>query len=254
VEQTAVPGAIYTVKVVEPGNNYSNNTTATITGDGSGATAQVILLDGKVHKIVMLTYGSGYTYANITIADPGRITGPSTVDATAYAILPPARGHGFDATKELYTDSICIYSSIRGETELYLINQDYRQYGIIKNPVDVETKRKIAVDSAIIAFNVDVESTQNILVDSILINNNVKYRVVGKTSTSILIQQISSIYRTPSGTLVSESNPSNTYYIKNVSKITTIDKYSGNLMYTDNSIPIIPSEQQSVVVKTFIKL
>ncbi len=254
VEQSAVQGAIYAIKITEQGNNYSNNTIVTITGDGTGATAAPIIQDGKVSYIYLTSYGSGYTYANITITDSTRAIQQSNINAVAYAILPPVKGHGYDVVKELYADTMCIYTIIRDDMELNLLSQDYRQYGLLKDPLDIETNRKINNSSALIAFTISLDSTTNIEIDSILLNNNTRYRVISKTSTTVLVQQNSSIFKMPQGVLISESNPTNTWTIRNVVFNSSANKYSGDLLYTSNTDPLIPSEQQSIVVRSFIKL
>jgi hypothetical protein len=254
VEQTTVPGAIYSIVVSQAGNNYSNTTAVTIVGDGTGAQAEPIISDGSISGIRMTSYGSGYTYANVVISDPARITTPTTVDASSYAILPPFNGHGYDAVKEFFADSLCIYTSIRNETELNLIAQDYRQYGLIKNPIDVQTNRIITTPANMVAFTVSVDSTANIAIDSILLNNNVRYRVAYKTSTNIVLQQLSSIYKVPQGVLVAEANPAQTYVIRNLVSSSTLNKYSGNLLYAANNDPLTPNAQQAITVRTVIKL
>lgn len=254
VEQSIVQGAIYSIKVTEQGNNYSNNTTISIIGDGTGATASPIIQDGKVTSIYMTSYGVGYTYANVVIRDSTRPINQSNIDATCYAILPPINGHGYDCVKELYADTLCIYTNIKDDTELNLLSQDYRQYGLLKDPLDIQTNRKINNSSALVVFTISLDSTTNIEIDSILLNNNTRYRVISKTSNTVLLQQNSSIYKTPQGILISESNPSNTWTIRNVLLNSTANKYSGDLLYTSNTDPLIPSGQQSIVVRSFIKL
>ena len=64
------------------GSGYDASTTATITGDGTGATVSVTIVAGAVTDINILTPGSGYTTATVVITDP---TGNgSGATATAY--------------------------------------------------------------------------------------------------------------------------------------------------------------------------
>ena len=53
--------------VTDSGYNYLEAPTVTITGDGSSATAEATIVNGKVTKITMITRGTGYSRAIITI-------------------------------------------------------------------------------------------------------------------------------------------------------------------------------------------
>jgi hypothetical protein len=55
------------VIVTDSGYNYLEAPTVTITGDGSGATAEATIVNGKVTKITMITRGTGYSRAIVTI-------------------------------------------------------------------------------------------------------------------------------------------------------------------------------------------
>ena len=55
------------VIVTDSGYSYLETPTVTITGDGSGATAEATIVNGKVTKITMLTRGTGYSRAIVTI-------------------------------------------------------------------------------------------------------------------------------------------------------------------------------------------
>ena len=64
------PGAITgvdSISVLTAGQNYTTVPTVTITGDGNGATAKAIIVNGKVKEIQVLDRGSDYTIATVTI-------------------------------------------------------------------------------------------------------------------------------------------------------------------------------------------
>ena len=254
VEQTTVKGAIYATSIKESGNNYTSNTRAVITGDGTGAAANVEIYDGKIKRVYMTSYGSGYTYATISIVDDTRVFQTGYVDAIVNVILPPLNGHGFDAVKELYSNTMCVYTSIKNISELNILGQEYRQYGLLKDLLDIQTNRKILAESGVLTFTVGVDSTSNIPLDSILLNGLTKYRVISKTSFTVTLQQISSIYKTPQGVLTLESNPSLTWSIKSSTLNSTINKYSGDLLYAKITDPLVPSSQQSLTIRSFISV
>lgn len=56
------------ITVINPGSNYVTAPTVTITGDGSGATAQAKITNGKVTSISIVTRGSNYTTATVSLS------------------------------------------------------------------------------------------------------------------------------------------------------------------------------------------
>ena len=62
-------GAIDSILINDPGLNYTpnNTTTITIVGDGTGAKATAFIDGGIVKDVIMESYGSGYTYASLTV-------------------------------------------------------------------------------------------------------------------------------------------------------------------------------------------
>ncbi len=67
-ERVTTGGKVVAIDVLTKGTGYSASSVVTITGDGTGATAEAILdYDGKVLGIRMLTFGSGYTTASASM-------------------------------------------------------------------------------------------------------------------------------------------------------------------------------------------
>lgn len=254
VEQVAVPGAIYAAVVTEPGDNYSTATTVTITGDGTGATATCTVEEGTISKITITSPGQGYTRATLSFTDPNRQTPNTFTDAQAYAILPPVGGHGSHAINELYADTLALFTLIRDDEELNLLAQDYRQYGILLNPTDVLTNKLVSSSPEFVTFTVKVTSVGSMAPDDILINNNKMYRVLSINGTEVSLMQMSSIYTQPSGVLTRQDNALIQYTIEQVLAAPSVNKYSGYLMYAVNNTPFTPTTEQSIAVRTYLKL
>lgn len=139
VQQAAVSGTIDNINVTDNGANYNTATspTVTITGDGTGATASLVIDNetGTVTDIVVTDPGSGYTNATVTISD----SGGSGVGAQAEAIISPLLGHGNDARSELgaiYLMLRVVFDSDEGG--VLPIDISYRRSGIIYNPLSVD--------------------------------------------------------------------------------------------------------------------
>jgi hypothetical protein len=59
------------ITVVNVGRNYQTPPRVTITGDGTGATAQAVIVNGRVKRIDILTKGINYTRATVSITGGG---------------------------------------------------------------------------------------------------------------------------------------------------------------------------------------
>lgn len=60
---------IDSIDIINPGINYTSKPTITITGDGTGATAEAIIVNGRFVAINITNAGLNYTRAFVTISD-----------------------------------------------------------------------------------------------------------------------------------------------------------------------------------------
>ena len=143
ISESATPGNIGSITVLTGGSNYTSVPTVTISSDGDSATAVAILSGGSVVAIeidsandvpasptgLVFNHGYGYTKAQVTISGGG---GDS---CTARANLSPIRGFGHDPRLDLKSTALMFNTKLIGdEQEKFLIGQDFRQVGLIKNP------------------------------------------------------------------------------------------------------------------------
>ena len=84
------------VQVTNPGAGYVTEPTVTISGDGTGATAKAIIVNGKIQRIDVVNRGVDYTRAIITI------TGGSGFGAEAVAVIDGKTG----TLRTIYFDSL----------------------------------------------------------------------------------------------------------------------------------------------------
>lgn len=66
------------INIINPGFGYITNPTVTITGDGSGATAEAKIVNGKVNSITVTNRGVNYTKAIVTISGGDGSTASAT--------------------------------------------------------------------------------------------------------------------------------------------------------------------------------
>ena len=252
IEQTAVDGAIYSVTVTDEGTGYFEDASIIIEGDGTGAKAFPVVENGRIKEILMSDYGSGYTYANVIISDAARDDFAND-DASAYAILPPIGGHGYNAVKELFGRTLLIYSILTYDSFLDLVQQDYRQFGILQGPRTSVGNRKINESSLLTDFELQFDSTESLNVDELLINDQIKYRVVKIDGNTVRLQQLSFPYDIPTNTFYKQNDASKVYQLLNLNSTPILNKYSGNLLYTTNRAFIDPFDDQSFNVRSYLE-
>ena len=253
VEQAAstTVGRIYCIKVTNPGSGYTNAPQVTITGNGSGATATAVVDNGQIDRIIVTSPGtSPYTIATVTITDP------QGTGATARAILPPMKGHGFDAVRELFGETLSLYSLIQDDDQLNALNQDYRQYGLIVNPTDILTNRLITTDANFLTFDVQFNNIGTMAVDDVLISATGKqYCVVSIAGAVAKLIQMDPIFEIPSGNMVRQVGQiTSTFTIASILSVPTVNKYSGYLLTVSNETPFSPSLTSAIATRTFLKI
>lgn len=125
VQNAAVAGQVLNIVVTSGGTGYSSAPTVSIIGDGSGAQATATVAGGAVVRVDMVNRGSGYNNAAVSF---------SSGNATARAVLAPELGLGADPRVELRADAIMFNGRPDGiEGGEFLIDQDFRQVGIVRN-------------------------------------------------------------------------------------------------------------------------
>jgi hypothetical protein len=73
-----VPQSTYgveSISIINPGYGYQSKPTITIQGDGTGATAEVVIINGSISSVVVTNSGNNYTQAIATVT-------PATSDTT----------------------------------------------------------------------------------------------------------------------------------------------------------------------------
>lgn len=107
-----------------------------ISGDGNNAVARALVNTSAancISGVEIISRGSGYTYAFATVV--GNTSGTSNA-ATLVPIMSPKGGHGSDPEYELGGTALCISVSFaNSETGTIPVSNDYRQVGILKDPL-----------------------------------------------------------------------------------------------------------------------
>lgn len=253
IEQTATPGAIYSIGIADGGNGYSANTTITIEGDGTGATAQCTVIAGVITRTIVTNFGSGYSYANVIINDPGITPGAG---AELYAIMPPPGGHGSDAPAELFGDTVVLNSSLRNEVIATDLDQDFRQFGILKNPRDQFSFANYVNETALILYKASFNNVTGLLKDEILVQGNNRFIVAEIDGTTVYLAKqnlAGSLQTGAANKLISVAEPTREYICSAVLTSPNFNKYSGSLLYISNEGSFTFSPEQGIIIKTLIR-
>ena len=140
VQDAAVHGQIIGYGIESAGAGYSSAPTLTVQGNGSNAAATATISGGQVVKVEVAdssdaslkiaSFGSGYDYANVEVSG-----GSPTKPVKVRPILANSGGLGHDATIDFKASAIMFNAKPTGtETLDFVIGQDFRQVGLIKNP------------------------------------------------------------------------------------------------------------------------
>ena len=254
----ALKGKIYRYVVTNGGAGYVTAPTVTVTGDGTGALATATVAGGEVKEVTVSVEGSGfntnagsnYSVANVTLSGGG-----FTTAATVRAVLSPANGHGSNPVEELggfYNAlSISLTGALGGD---FVINNSFRQLGIVKNPIESSTGgvatsttlsalkgMSLTNSSALVVGNYFTGGTSGAVAyldswDSA--TGAVRYHQNDKTGygTFVVGETITGQSSTGTGDIASLQDPQ-------------VERFSGKIIFVENRAPINRSASQIEDIK-----
>ena len=259
VEQTAIDGGIHAIGVTNSGFNTGytvGDTSLTVVGDGSGCVVEPVIVGGSIVSVRVLTPGSGYTASDgvsVVVTTSNRAA-PGLIDAVFDVVFAPIGGHGRDAVSELYGKTICINSYLKSDPIINSIQQEFRQFGLLRDPREAGTNKQFRVDAELVAYTVSIDNAADLQSDEQLVNSNGSlYRVVYRKDSTVVLQPNSVTNDAPTGQLYVRGQQSRVYDVSNIISSPTLNKYSGGLLYVSNEKPFVFNAEQSVAIKTFIE-
>jgi len=204
-----------------------------ILGDGQGAKARAVvnstLNANVIANVEMVAIGNNYTWADIVIrGNTGFVTNASTNSyvtdtATARAIISPPNGHGYDVLNELFANRIGISVTFaNSESGKLVANNDYRQVGLIKDPIFANGTLTLTSSTTLFTPNEIITGA----------TSNATATVIAATSSEITVKEIRGYFQT--GETATGSSGGNVV-INTVTQPTTVfrqtTKYTANLTY-----------------------
>ena len=120
-----------------------------------------------------------------------------------------------------------------------------------------KTLENITQTDVTVSFKLTLLTTADLVPDLNITIDGIKHRVVAVSGNQVIVQQLSSRYYQIdqySGVIYkNEQTGAIRYYeITHVDEIPTVNKYSGDLLYSDNNTPFILSSGRTFGIRTFI--
>jgi len=255
IETYAIDGGLSHIYVTNGSGGYTSTPTVTINGDGTGATAVAYInSNGRVTSIEITNYGSGYTYATATLSTES-LSGGGTAAATARVIVSPYGGHASNAPRELFADTLCLYTSY---DSVYThndipVSDDYRQYGIISNILRFDSNARHNTATASAGYKLEgVFTASEFDPDEIIYTSGHAKELQVVTSLTNKMLAISLDGSVP---IIGDtfSNGTSSFTITALSE-PNVNKYSGEILFIDNSAKFESSQVQEISFRSFIKL
>lgn len=255
VQENAIDGAIYNIKVTQGGTGYTSTPSVTISGDGTGATATATVSGGIVTGITVTNPGSGYNAAKITI------TGGNGSGATAYAVMGPKGGFGFDPRNDLRShyvtiNSRLVYADGGGD---FVVGNDFRQIGLIRNPFNFGTTTVSTAETLAATKSLEIAVGGSFPVDSVIVGTvtGAKGVVVAYDAANGIIR-----YNQTEETGFTEFTTSDSVRIDGESgsgqAVNTVvdpevEPYSGEIIFVENRTPVNRAGDQIETIKLVLE-
>ena len=261
VELSAIDGGLHNFIINNPGAGYANlaNLTLSVSGDGTGFTGNVNLntTNNTIANISVTNPGTGFTFANV------QVTGGGGTGANISAVISPPNGHGFDAPTELFAETVIMFSTINNENIQGIdVNNDFRQFGIIKDIEQFGNKKAFAnslgTPTFLVTLDTVTDDTGNVVANDTVLelkNTDRQFEVVQTVSSDkqFLLTSLNNHTLAVSDVLTDPSTASD-FSVQVVNATPDINKFSGDLLFIDNRTSVSFTDEQLVTLRTILKL
>lgn len=255
VENAAIPGTIDRLEIIDSGIDYvDGDASVSIIGDGSGAEAilEINPEDGTILAITITNQGTGYTFADVII------TGVDGSGAIVIAVISPRAGHGANAQKELFATTVGLSVNLTNDNADLFLNNDFRQIGVIKNPLVYNTSTNFQEPTGTCSFIVTTSSPASYDMDNIITTDSGgKFIVVQKVDANN-DGSLESIYLLPIIPIITSSSIL-TNVTQSLSGLTInsviepeVSGKTGEILYLDNREFIVRQLDQVEKIKAIL--
>ena len=244
VQAAAVNGSINVIKVTSGGAGYATAPAVTITGDGSGATANATIVANVVTAITVTNAGTGYTRATVAFASGS---------ATATAIISPKGGHGADAVEELGGKYVIINTRLEGsESNTISTANEFRQVGLVRDPYLFGTTTRATGSAYRQTYRYTLGGITGVFTrDETVTSGSNTASVVEWTTPNLFVTRPIN-FAFANGATITGGTSGATATITAIST-PSLDAYTGDLLYVENRVPISRASDQIEDVKLIIQ-
>jgi hypothetical protein len=244
VQTAAVDGGIHVVKVTAGGSGYATAPAVTITGDGTGATANSTITANVVTAVTITAAGTGYTRASVTFASGA---------AAATAIISPKGGHGADAVEELGGKYIMLNVRLDGnESNTFSTANEFRQVGIVRDPYLYGTSTRAVASSFRQSYKYQLSGISGTFTvdETITSGSNTASLIEFTTPNLFTTLPVHRAFANTTSVTGGTSGATGT-----IAVITTpgLQPYTGDIIYVENRVPIARADDQIEDVKLVIQ-
>ncbi len=263
VQNSAVANQVLSIIITDGGTGYTTvPPTVTITsptGSGAAASATIDSATGTVSKITLdadsstVKHGANYTTATVTI------TGGGGTGAAARAVLPFSdSGVGAEAAVDLKASSVMFQCKIEGTDSNFLTGQDFRQVGLIKNPLKSADATLFTATTGNALKSMKLSSVISTFTADKIIEGqttNAKAFVDAIDSNQIFYHQTDAtgFVAFQNGETIDETNGAGQGIIDSAVVLAAVDNQSGDLLYIDNRSPVARTTTQAEDIKIIIQ-
>lgn len=295
IQEASVAGEIIGIAVDSGGAGFTSAPTLTITGVGLGKTGIVteaeatarIDTNGKIYEVIMRAHdsaaapfrmGEGYKQAFVTV------TGGGGTGAVLRPMISGDSGMGGNVINSLHSSAIMYHAEISGtETGDFQVTNDFRQIGIIKNPLkDSADLASFTGDSAVSASTAQAYKRLHLdsttvagFVASISPDQTIRQAT---TNAEALLDyfdattSVAYVHQTRETGFLAFGDSYSVDFLEGGSSIGTasvlanpvsgdpdlrpaeMDNFSGEVVYIDNRTPITRDDEQTEDIKIVIDL
>ena len=286
VSAAAIDGSIDCIKIKASGSGGANGThSVTIKGDGSSATANVVVAGGIVTSVTMTNVGTGYTFGTVSNTEIVAAGATGLTGAELDVIISPNGGNGFNAVEELGGFFIMLNINLEGTESAnsgdFHAGNDFRKITLIRDPAAGGTAASASTLRGTKAVRINSTPTPGTFVVDEELNqastgavgkvvewdatNRILYYMQSRhndagvdssgnltafSSTEVITGQTSSATGTPETSVTSTIN--NVVFSGGYSA-SEIDHDTGDILYVENRAPIQRATDQTENIKLVIE-
>lgn len=268
VTNSAVDGRLDIIKISANGAGFNANSNSnslsilTVSGDGSNANITVKVSSTAANGANIVDYtiingGNNYTRATISIVDTLKIAG--TANANLVPVISPPGGHGSSVENELGAASLMISVGFEAdENGDFPIDDGFRQIGILKDIKNANgtyasnTTYRATTKYALTQPNKDFLHQETVYVGTSVANSTFSAVVDAYSSGTyyLYVNNVNGTVTAPASLIGNTSGAIATILSINEPDI---KRYSGDLLYIENTSIITRSQTETQQVKLTLR-